>query len=336
MTVITRILWSVLAVALGAGAAPAGGPGGGDEKTKPAFELVVRTSALVRGTDVRIADVCDVLPAGHEAAAIGAIVLGPTPVPGYSRAITRNEMLQALVVAGHPAGRFAVKGANETLVQGVVTELPAGELTEAANTALRALLEQERADVETEVISRVRHLQVPPGRQSLEMRARVRSGQLGQTSALVDVEVMVDGERFKTVAVQYRITRYRQVLKTLGPIRAGAPLGPENLAFSREKASETPGLYVTTFDAVAGMIARRNLSANQLITLTDVSEPALIRRGELVTVVLTRGNIKVTAKGIANHDAIRGENVVVTNAQSRAQITGIAAAPGTVVVPVGN
>jgi flagella basal body P-ring formation protein FlgA len=260
-------------------------------------------------------------------------VFGKAPAAGYTRSVGRSEILQALGGAGYAAGRFSCKGPNEVIVQSTYTEVAVQELTDAANTALGAVLAAENAtDVDTELLTRLRHVQAPPGRQSLELKARVHDGQTGQCTAVVDVEILVDGERFKVVPVQYRLTRYQKVLKTTGTIRQGTPLGPDNLAFSREKVAETKGLYLTDFQAVQGMMARRNLQGNQLLTMGDVSEPALIHRGELVTVVITRGRVKVTTKAIANHDAARGELVALTSVESRAQITGLAEAPGTVVV----
>lgn len=309
---------------------------GGDEKDKPAFELALKNTALVRGADIRLADLCDIAPAGQEAFRLGQLVFARSPTSGYTRAVSRNEILQTLATAGHPAARFQLKGPVEVIVQGAFTEVPAQEIAEAASTALTAVLAAENAsDVETELLTRLRGVHAPPGRQSLEVKARVRDGHTNQGSALVDVELLVDGERFRILPVQYRLVRYQKVLKTTGAIRQGAPLGPENLAFSREKMAETQGLYVSDFDAIKGLIARRNLPGNQLLTMGDVSEPALIRRGELVTVILTRGRVKVTAKALANHDAARGELITLTNTQTRAQITGVAEAPGTVVV-AGN
>jgi flagella basal body P-ring formation protein FlgA len=52
-----------------------------------------------------------------------------------------------------------------------------------------------------------------------------------------------------------------------------------------------------------------------------------------VTVVLTRGRVKVTARAIANHDAPLGGRITLTNAQSRSTLTGVVQGPGLVVVP---
>lgn len=308
--------------------------GGGDEDEKAKFEVVLKSGALARSTEVTLADVADVLPPGREAKALGATVIGKAPTLGWTRSLTRHELLQALVLAGHDAGRFTFKGPREVVVQSVHVDLPMQEVLDRAEAVLRAAIEQDpEADVEIELASRPRRTQVPPGRTGMDFRPRVRDDRVSASSAIVDVQILVDGEEYRVLPLHYRLTRYHMVLKTTRSLRAGSPLGPDSLELSRERVASTRGLYVQSFDEVKGTIARRDLQANKLLTLSDLGQPALIHKGQLVTVVISRGRIKVTAKAIANHDAARGEVVSLTNLVSRQPITGVAWAPGTVVIP---
>jgi flagella basal body P-ring formation protein FlgA len=301
--------------------------------TPPAFEVELRTSVLARGLDVTLADLADITPANADSLAIGALKFGPAPVPGFPRTVTRTELLQTLVANGHAAGNFRFKGATEATLQSVVLEVSPQAQLDAATTVLEAVLAQEGGDVEVEPPARVRSLQVQPGRRSQELRARVRGGATNPTSAVVDVQVLVDGEVAKTVPVQFKLVRFQPVLKVNGTVRQGQPLDAGNVSVSREKVAQTTGLYLTSFEQIAGMNARRNLQPNQLLTLADVAAPAVVHRGDIVTVVITRGRVKVTLRAIANEDAGLGAPVTCVNMQSRALITGIAAASGTVVVP---
>ena len=150
---------------------------------------------------------------------------------------------------------------------------------------------------------------------------------------MVDVEVLVDGEAFKKVPLTFKLQRFQKVLKTVGTIPAGTPLGPENLALVREPMAQASGLYLDRIDQVAGMNAARNLQAGRMLTLGDLEPPAVIRKGDVVMVVLTRGRVKVTARAMANHDAPLDGRITLTNMNSRSTITGVVHGPGLVVVP---
>jgi len=306
--------------------------GGGDEKDKPKLEVRIKATTIVRGLDVTIGELCEITPAGREALAIGQVPFGPAPTGGHSRVVSRTEIVQTLAAAGHDVGTFKFDGAAEVVVQPVNVDVPAQDLLDAATAALQAVLALEGGDVEFEAPGRVRHVQAPPGRRSQEIVARVRSNRTGPDSAVVDVDVLVDGTSAKRIPVPFKLTRYQQLLKTTGVIRQGTPLGADNLAVVREPLAQATGLYLSTFEQVQGLEAARNLQANSRITLGDAMPPAVIRKGDIVTVVLTQGRVKVTAKAIANHDAALAARITLTNISSRSAITGVVAAPGLVVV----
>lgn len=296
-----------------------------------AFELELKPTASTRGTDVRLCDLADLRPAGEQAHALGQLVFAPAPVSGYARTVTRQELLQALVLAGHPAEQFAFKGPAEVVVQSISTEIPVDELVDSARAVLQVAIERSGQDIEAELVSRVRHLQAPPGRRSLELLPRVRR-ELGRATAIVEVDVMVDGQKWKTLPLQYKLTHYAPMVRTTAAVRAGTLLGPDNLQVVREPQLGANDFLAHQLEAVAGMVARRDLRSGQTLGLADFGPPALIRRGELVTVVLTRGKVKVTAKAVAAQDAPQGEMVTLVNPTSGAKLRGVATAPGLVVV----
>jgi flagella basal body P-ring formation protein FlgA len=224
-------------------------------------------------------------------------------------------------------------GFDEVVVQAIAVEVPAQDMLEAATAALQAQLAVEGGDVEYEAPARLRQVQAPPGRRSQELRARVRGAKTGPNSAVVDIEVLVDGEVGKKVPVNFKLQRYQRLLKTAAPLRAGTPLGPDTLELVREPMDQGSSLFLARLDQVEGMLAARNLQAGQRLTLGDIAPPAVIRKGDIVTVVLTKGRVKVTARAMANHDAPLGARLIMTNTTSRSTLTGIVQAPGLVVVP---
>lgn len=304
---------------------------GGGDGDKPDFEIALKATATTRGTQVLLCDLIDVQPAGKDAYAIGQLVFAPAPVPGYARVITRTEVLQALVLAGQPAERFAFKGPREVVVQSVTTDIPAQDLVDAGAAVMRAAIAQDGGDIDCELVTRVQHIKAPPGRRSLELMPRVRAD-LSRNAATVEIDVMIDGVKWKTLQLQYQLTHYAPIVKTTGPIRAGSALGPQNLEVVREKQMSATDFMAHKLEDVAGMVAKRDLRAGQTIAMLDFAPPALIHRGEQVSVVLTRGNVKVTIKALALNDAPQGGLVTVINQSSNTRLQGAAAAPGLVVV----
>jgi flagella basal body P-ring formation protein FlgA len=308
------------------------GGGGGDDKDKAITAVKLRHAASVRGLEVTIGDLCE-LPGDAVGAALARVRFGAAPNHGFTRTVSRTDVVQALAAAGVDLTKVKVEGADEALLQTVHVEVSGQELLEAATAALQAQLEVEGGDVEFEPNGATRLVHAPPGRQSQDLSARLRGARTGVNSAVVEVDVLVDGVSFRKVPVAFRLQRFHTLLKTVGTVRGGTPLGPDSLALVREPLDQQTALYLDRMDQIEGLVAARNLQPNQRLTLGDVALPAAVHRGDVVTVVLTRGRVKVTARAIANHDAPLGGRVTLTNAQSRATLTGVVQGPGLVVVP---
>lgn len=295
-------------------------------------ELRLKANVTVRGLDVQVGELCDVAPLDAEGLALAQLRFGPAPGQGSVRLVARSELVQSLAAAGRDLARVQVAGASEAIVQSVWNEIPVQDLLESATAALQAALALEGGDVEFEAPSNLRRVHAPPGRASQELVARLRGERTGPLAAVVDVDVVVDGQSWRKIPVQFRLQRFHQVLKTTAALRSGTVLGPENLVVAREAVAQAQSPYLTRIEEAVGLVAARNLSGNQRLTLGDTALPALVRKGDLVTVVMTAGRVKVTARALANEDAPLGGRITVTNAQSRAQIVGVVTAPGLVVV----
>ena len=304
------------------------------DKPGAQIEIVCKPQALIRGTRILIADLADILPPGTAAHRIGQIPFGARPAAGFSRVVSKHEILQCMVMAGEAAARLEMKGAREVVVQPAYTEVRPQDIRDSAEVVLRAALATDQSDdVEFELVTRLKHMRVPPGREGVDFKARVRDGQIGVSRAIVDLSILVDDEVYKVVPLQYKLRRYHQVLKIDRTIRKGEPFTRANLDLVRQEMSQASGFYLQSFKDVLGKVARRNLQSNRLLYLGDVMEPAIVYKGQLVTVVAASGRVRVTIQGIATQNGAKGDVIYVTNQSTNRLISAVVYAPGVLVVP---
>src|SRR5690606_40828362 len=163
-------------------------------------------------------DLCEITPMNAQTMALAEIRFGPAPQNGYARAVTRTDVIRALAGAGIQLKTVNLTGGQEVSVQSFAIEIPQLDLMDAATASLQAQLTAEGGDVEFEAPLKLRRVTAPPGRVSQDLRARVRNTQTSLSSAVVDVEILVDGELFKKIPVHFKLQRYHRVLKTTGTI----------------------------------------------------------------------------------------------------------------------
>ncbi|HHY48654.1 MAG TPA: flagellar basal body P-ring formation protein FlgA [Alphaproteobacteria bacterium] len=87
-----------------------------------------------------------------------------------------------------------------------------------------------------------------------------------------------------------------------------------------------------TLDQLVGKQLTRQSREGMLLRAADVTEPRVIERNALVTVVLSEGPMTLTVKGEALNSAAVGETVQVMNSVSRRILTGTALPNGAVAI----
>jgi flagella basal body P-ring formation protein FlgA len=81
-----------------------------------------------------------------------------------------------------------------------------------------------------------------------------------------------------------------------------------------------------------GLEAKRGLVAGKAIRQVDLQRPVLVNKGSLVTIVLRRGAMLLTARGKALDAGGAGDTIRVTNTASKSTVEGVVTGAGTVTV----
>ena len=314
--------------------------GGDDDKPKqdqPA-RITLKSDTRLRGTKILLRDIAVIQSADPRIVQrLRRISLGPRPHYTHNRIVTRQDVSQQLYTDGILPRHFKLDGAEQVVVQSLTTILKRQEVLAVATPALEAVLALEKADVEHSVRSQLRVLRVPPGRQSLNLRARLKH-KPGPNSARIDVDVVVDGEVFKTVPIHYNLKRFHNVVVTSTVIKRNAVLGRHNIRLERRPKLLGATAHITDIRAVEGKVAARNLRSGENLTLGEFRAPAAIRKGEIVNLISISGRIKVSARVRALEDGAAGAFIRVQTLHYKGSkiLTAKVHAPGVAVIQILN
>lgn len=332
MTLIPALLACAL---LGGGDEPKGTRAEAAPQPQPLVEIRCRTQALVRGVDVRLHDVAEIVTDDPMVAQrLAEVSFGRRPAKGFNRVLPQSGVRTQMALEGLEPDQVRIAGAAETIVQSVHATVQPQELIDVGEPVLRAALQLDACrDIEFELATKLSALEVPPGRRSFDLRGRLRGDTVQAASAVVEVVVMVDDVEFKVVSLPYRLRRFGKALVVTEPVRREAPLGPHVLETRRIELS--PGaetLHVADLESVRGAVAARDLRRGQTLRLSDLAAPAVLRPKDPVMVVLQRGRVQVSTRGVALRSGAVGERVEVVTSNGKV-LQAIVRGPGLVVVP---
>jgi flagella basal body P-ring formation protein FlgA len=113
-------------------------------------------------------------------------------------------------------------------------------------------------------------------------------------------------------------------------LERGATFTTENLREVEGTMARAPSGAVTSREQIVGLVTTQSLRAGTLLTERAATQPHLVRRGEVVTLIYESNGLRITDKAISTRDAVAGEEIVVQNLESRRSVRALVTGPRTV------
>ncbi|MDR3471962.1 MAG: flagellar basal body P-ring formation chaperone FlgA [Devosia sp.] len=118
-------------------------------------------------------------------------------------------------------------------------------------------------------------------------------------------------------------------------LAAGTILKPSDIVMQKVSLRLVQNGNVATVEQLVGKQLQRQSRTGMVLKVSDVADPELVSRSDIVTVYLHAGPMTLTIKGTALNAASLGQPVAVMNAISKRIVHGVARADGAVEVTAG-
>jgi flagella basal body P-ring formation protein FlgA len=115
-------------------------------------------------------------------------------------------------------------------------------------------------------------------------------------------------------------------------ISAGETISAEDLEWQPVQLTRLTGNSLTDAEQLIGRVAKRPLKAGQILRQSDVAVSPVIRKNDLVQLVVKTGQMTLSVQGKALQDAALGQTIRVINVNSNRQLSGTVVDAGTVAV----
>jgi flagella basal body P-ring formation protein FlgA len=275
--------------------------------------IAIVRSATVDGATVRLADIA-VLEG--DAAELADVEIGPAPDPGGSRRFEGVAILRTLRTAGLDTAGTRYEIPATVRVARTYQDVGAEELRAAIEPAVTATLaagEQLRA---VDVGGSVR---IPQGTYEVRVAAPAAGGGMRRR---VDASVVQDGAVVATTTARVEIAASGPVVILRRAVARGTVLGPGDVDVEDRDLTGLPAGVVTSVADAVGKETRAALPAGAPLTLSSVTSPLLVRRGDLVTVIVETPGMRLSTPGEALEPGAAGVPIRVRNRTSQQELSG--------------
>jgi flagella basal body P-ring formation protein FlgA len=279
---------------------------------------VLKAEVAVAGKTVTVGDMFD--GAGNLASA----PLFLAPAPGTSGLVQIADIRLAASRAG--IDDFDDHGSTGVEVSRLATTVDAPQLTALISKALKdrgVLTDGVTANAFFDApLTALKAAAVPNPATLADFRYAPDSGLFAARFDLAGVDTPLDLTGRVDLMVEAPT-----LTETLGP---GAILSAADIVMQPVSLKFADSGNIATIDQLLGKQLQRQSRAGMVLKITDVTDPQLIARSDLVTVYLHVGSLTLTVKGTALNAASLGQSVAVLNSTSKKIIHGTARADGAV------
>jgi flagella basal body P-ring formation protein FlgA len=296
----------------------------GDDAGDQSSGLTLKDNVMVNDDVVRLGDLF------AEPVSMGDSPVAQAPLPGQT-IVLDNRFLRSLVRAYQldwaPTTRY-----QRVLVGRVSQHIEPATVSAQVENALKSFLATDK-DVELAFdvgdINFVLPTNVPP---TLSVQ-NVRFDPASQRFA-AQLVVPATGPTLISRLVAGTVYETMQLPVLARPVAPGEVIQLSDLDWTSVRLDRIAPNAVTDPKQLVGMTARRPLRDGQMLRLSDITMAAAIKRGSMVTLLVTTENMTLTAQGRALEDAALGQPIRVVNTMSKKQLTGIVKDGMTVTIPV--
>ncbi|MFZ5453227.1 MAG: flagellar basal body P-ring formation chaperone FlgA [Thermodesulfobacteriota bacterium] len=135
---------------------------------------------------------------------------------------------------------------------------------------------------------------------------------------ILEMAVLREGRLLKKFKVRGKVTLEQKVVCTSRPVHPKTVIGPQDVHLARRDVTNLSQRDVFTAEKeVIGRTLAKGIGPQEILTSRHLSHTPLIKRGELVTVVLNQNGLEITTKGVTREDGFLGRSIRVRNSKSK-------------------
>jgi len=249
-----------------------------------------------------------------------SLKVAKAPLPGSSRVLDRNYLRARLGQKGINLSHLTLRGAEQIKVLTLFAKVEGRQLIEVAKEFAKKNLPWGEENLEIKVVGRPRDLIIPAGKAELRAKKTLGAGLSLSGFIPVPIEVVVEGRVYRTVKVNLKVKVFQKVLISKKIIRKGEEIKKEDVGERITDISCLSKDVILDLNQIKGRCARRTIRANTILKEDLFEIPAVISRGEQVTIIAALGNLQIATLGRAKEEGRVGEVIRVENIETKKEL----------------
>lgn len=271
---------------------------------------------------VAIKDMADIKASTAIAKRIGDVIVSTGPLPGSRRTIDMS-FIKAKLNAEDPTDSIKLTGPEKISIVGKCVNISSQELTDNAKNFIMEQLQNDNRTYDV-VVDRVPRAITAPYGEDVQIKPRLMNSSVRIGCNTVALDIVIDDKLIATTSAALQVKAVADVLIAKTIIRQGEALTAENTSWEKRDISRSADAILADQEA-RDLVARHSIRQGCTICEADVTQPAAVRKGDSISLIVKCGGIKLHTTAEAKQSGKVGDTIAVrstvSNEDVRAEIT---------------
>lgn len=255
---------------------------------------------------------------------LAKLPVAAAPSLGFVMNLNRSQIQQKINAALGSSADFNISGAAAVLVRLRGRTVQADEIVPLLKVHLLETMAWKESEMEIRSIGNLEGVELPPG--DVALRIPQKATLSGSRSALVPVEVILEGKPYRTFWVSVDLCIRASVLQAARKIPYGKTVTQEDIREAIVEIADARLACLRKLEDAVGKVSRRTLSPGDPLTRESLTDPFLVRSGDTVHLRLERNGIQVATLARAEQNGKFGQTIRIRNldfaVSLKAQVVG--------------
>ncbi len=299
------------------------------EQIKPGVsKIIVHEFSEVHGAQIRLGEIADIEAIAFIRDVLENISFGRSPQPGKIKTLARNKIESRIRTGQDLPGKIQLVSPDKVYVKQAHQKISEQQIRDRVvqwldDYFLGREYEIKALRIQTDDV-------YPAGRLEFNLLAPLKVDRQGKLN--FPLAVMVDHRKVDTLRIRGQVAGYEMVPCTKKNMKMGSALRASDLVLVKKDMFTLSPSVVRDMASFEDCRLKRGVKKGSPIQAGWLAPLPLIRKGDVVSLVVRSNALKIETSGIALEDGFKGQPLKVENRLSGKLVRGIAKTAATVEV----
>ena len=283
--------------------------------------VTLKTFAKVYGNKIELGELARIQSSDESLRlALESVVVGTAPWPGNIKVMELGRIKMRLRQRNIDTALIEFEGPASIQVMSRFNEVKGERILDVARDYIFEQMPWNPDDVQLDFARMPKNVQVPDV--EYDFVPSILSAHAYKGNIQISVGIRINDQTFLTIPVVARLRVFQEVVVAKRKIYRNEAISADDVWIRKKEITRLNQNAIHDIEDVLNKRATRVIPANKILTENVVDDPYLIRRGDVVSILIENEYLEIKTIGKAEQSGRSGDVIRVSNSRSKKVLFG--------------